>query len=208
MAARKKAAPAKKTPAKAKAPAKKRAPAKAKAAAPKKAAPAKKAPAKKAPAKKVITGKLRPGAIAPPFGLKDQSGRIVSLTDYAGRKLLVYFYPRADTPGCTVQSCSVRDHRKRLGKLGVDVVGISPDSPATQKRFDQKFTLGFPLLSDQDRLVARAWGAFGERTLYGRRYAGIVRSSFLVDESGRILAAWYGVKPDETVRHAKAALAK
>jgi peroxiredoxin Q/BCP len=130
----------------------------------------------------------------------------VRLSDFAGRRLLVYFYPKSDTPGCTAQSCSVRDHRAGLKKLGVDVVGISPDKPAAQARFDQKFGLGFPLLSDPDHAAAQAFGTWGEKSLYGRKYMGIVRSSFLVGADGRIERAWYGVKPADTVPEARAAL--
>jgi peroxiredoxin Q/BCP len=152
-------------------------------------------------------GKLRPGDPAPPFALLDQTGRTVRLEDHRGRKLLVYFYPRADTPGCTTQSCAVRDARRDLARLGVDVIGISPDPPEDQAAFDRKHGLGFPLLSDPDHAVAEAYGAWGERTLYGRKVVGIIRSSFLIDEEGRIERAWYRVKPEETVPAARAALA-
>ena len=150
---------------------------------------------------------LEPGEQAPGFELPDQSGRTVKLTDYRGRKLLVYFYPKADTPGCTAQSCAVRDAREDLSGLGVDVVGISPDKPGKQQRFDEKFGLGFPLLSDTDHAVAEAYGTWGERSMYGRTYMGIIRSSFLIDERGRVLQAWYKVKPGDTVPNAMTALA-
>jgi peroxiredoxin Q/BCP len=150
---------------------------------------------------------LRPGDPAPGFALPDQAGRSVKLADYRGRKLLVYFYPKADTPGCTAQSCAVRDAREDLSGLGVDVVGISPDKEGRQQRFDEKFGLGFPLLSDPDHAVAEAYGAWGERSMYGKTYMGIIRSSFLIDEHGRIARAWYKVKPGDTVPNALAALA-
>ena len=149
---------------------------------------------------------LSVGEPAPPFALSDQHGETVRLDDFRGRKLLVYFYPEADTPGCTTQSCDLRDHRQELGDLGVDVVGISPDEPASQLAFDEKFSLGFPLLADTDHAVADAWGTWGEKKLYGKVYMGIVRSSFLIDEEGRVEQAWYRVKPDRTVPEAKAAL--
>lgn len=210
MAAKKSAKKAVKKPAKkaAKKATTKAAPKKAaaKKAAPKKAAPKK--PAAKAKPAAAPAGKLGPGSAAPAFSLKDQSGKTVTLGGFAGRKLLVYFYPKADTPGCTVQSCSVRDHRQGLKGLGVDVVGISPDAPKAQAKFDEKFKLGFPLLADESHAVAEAFGAWGEKSMYGRKYMGIVRSSFLIDEKGKIVAAWYGVKPDETVPNAKAALGK
>ena len=106
---------------------------------------------------------LRSGDPAPPFSLLDQAGETVSLSDFAGRKLLVYFYPAADTPGCTTQSCAVRDARDDLSSLGVDVVGISPDVPEDQMKFDQKFGLGFPLLADTDHSVAERATASGAR---------------------------------------------
>jgi peroxiredoxin Q/BCP len=150
---------------------------------------------------------LATGDAAPPFALTDQHGEIVRLEDFRGRKLLVYFYPKADTPGCTTQSCDVRDHRQEFVDLGVDVVGISPDEPGAQLAFDRKFSLGFPLLADTDHAVADAWGTWGEKKLYGKAYMGVVRSSFLVDEDGRIEQAWYKVSPSKTVSNAQRALA-
>src|SRR5919206_3798738 len=142
-----------------------------------------------------MTVTLQPGDEAPAFSLLDQHGETVRLESFRGRKLLVYFYPEADTPGCTTQSCSLRDHRQDLGSLDVEVIGISPDDPDKQLAFDRKYSLGFPLLSDPDHSVAQAWGVWGPKKLYGREYEGIIRSSFLVDEDGRIERAWYKVKP-------------
>ena len=150
---------------------------------------------------------LQPGDTAPAFSLSDQHGNTVALGDFKGRKLLVYFYPEADTPGCTTQSCDLRDHRQEFAGLGVDVVGISPDEPSKQLAFDQKYSLGFPLLADTDHAVAEAWGTWGEKMYGGKTYLGIIRSSFLVDEEGRIQRAWYKVKPENTVPEAQAALA-
>ena len=150
---------------------------------------------------------LQPGDTAPAFSLSDQHGNTVALGDFKGRKLLVYFYPEADTPGCTTQSCDLRDHRQEFAGLGVDVVGISPDEPAKQLAFDEKYSLGFPLLADTDHAVADAWGTWGEKTYKGETYMGITRSSFLIDEDGRIEQAWYKVKPENTVPEAQAALA-
>ena len=149
---------------------------------------------------------LRPGDPAPAFTLKDQVGQDVSLGDFVGRRVLVYFYPQADTPGCTTQSCAVRDAREDLSGLGVDVVGISPDEPGEQSAFDEKFTLGFPLLSDPDHAVASAWGTWGEKSMYGKTYDGIIRSSFLVDGDGKIAHAWYKVSPKQTVPNVLRAL--
>jgi thioredoxin-dependent peroxiredoxin len=150
---------------------------------------------------------LQPGDPAPPFELLDQNGSAVRLEDYRGRKLLVYFYPEADTPGCTVQSCDLRDHRQDLAGIGTEVVGISPDLPDKQLAFDEKYKLGFPLLSDPDHATAEAWGAWGEKVRGGRTFVGLIRSSFLVDEQGRIAGAWSPVTPEATVPNALAALA-
>ena len=149
---------------------------------------------------------LEAGDKAPTFSLKDQDGRTVKLSDFKGRKLLVYFYPKADTPGCTTQSCAVRDALPDFATLKVDAVGISPDAPNRQKKFDDKHGLGFPLLSDTDHKVADAYGAWGEKLMYGKKYEGIIRSSFLVDEKGEIVGAWYNVSPPDTVPQAIAAL--
>jgi peroxiredoxin Q/BCP len=150
---------------------------------------------------------LRPDDAAPAFALLDQHGEIVSLDQYRGKQLLVYFYPEADTPGCTRQSCDLRDHRQDLAGLGLDVVGISPDAPPKQLAFDEKYHLGFPLLADEDHAVAEAYGTWVERERNGRTSMGILRSSFLIDEQGRIERAWYRVKPEDTVPNAVGALA-
>ncbi len=149
---------------------------------------------------------LAPGDPAPPFSLPDQTGRTVSLSDFAGRKVLIYFYPQADTPGCTTQSCAIRDAHEDFSELGVDVLGISPDQPDAQAAFDRKFSLGFPLLADPDHAVAEAYGTWGDKSLYGKRYQGIIRSSFLVGGTGRIEQAWYKVSPKNTVPFAIKAL--
>jgi peroxiredoxin Q/BCP len=149
---------------------------------------------------------LQIGATAPRFSLKDQSGRTVTLDDYKGRKLLLYFYPRADTPGCTKQACSIRDSDAQLRAKGVAALGISPDEPGDQAKFDKKYGLGFPLLSDPDHKVAEAYGAWGEKMSQGKKVVGIIRSSFLVDEQGKIAAVWYKVSPEDTVPNALAAV--
>jgi len=146
------------------------------------------------------------GDTAPAFELEDQEGNTIKLDDFRGRKLLLYFYPKADTSGCTKQACSIRDSWDELSGRGVAVLGISPDKPDKQKRFDQKYGLGFPLLSDPDHSVADAYGAWGEKSMYGKTYEGIIRSSFLIDEEGKIVQAWYKVKPADTVPNALGAL--
>ena len=140
---------------------------------------------------------LEVGDRAPAFTLVDQSGTKVKLTDFKGKQVVLYFYPKADTPGCTTQSCEVRDHRKDLAKLGAEVFGISPDTPAKQAKFDAKYKLGFPLLADEDHAVAEKYGAWGEKSMYGRKYMGIVRSAFVIDEKGKIAGAFYKVSPKE-----------
>jgi thioredoxin-dependent peroxiredoxin len=149
---------------------------------------------------------LRPGDEAPAFSLKDQHEQNVALSDFRGRKLLIYFYPEADTPGCTRQSCAVRDARQDPAGIGVDAVGISPDPPDAQSAFDEKFSLGFPLLSDPDHVVAEAYGAWDEDAVDADTRGDIIRSSFLIDEDGRVVEAWYRVAPEETVPEARRAL--
>lgn len=146
------------------------------------------------------------GDPAPPFSLADQEGNTVALSDFAGRKVLVYFYPKADTPGCTAQSCSVRDARADFAAAGVVTLGISPDVVKDQKAFDAKYDLGFPLLADTDHAVAEAYDVWRERSMYGKTYMGILRSSFLIGEDGRVIEAWYKVAPAETVGKALKAL--
>ncbi len=150
---------------------------------------------------------LKVGDRAPAFSLVDQNGRTVSLADFRGTRLLLYFYPKADTPGCTRQACSVRDSAELLQEAGAAVVGISPDRPDRQKEFDDKYDLRFPLLSDPDHKVAEAYGTWGKKSLYGKSYEGIIRSSFLIDEDGRLLQVTYGVKPEDTVPKAQEVLA-
>jgi peroxiredoxin Q/BCP len=142
---------------------------------------------------------LNPGDKAPAISLEDQDGATVKLSGFKGRKVLVYFYPKADTPGCTQQSCGLRDIASDIGDTAI--VGISPDLPAKQKKFDDKYGLGFPLLSDPDHAVAEAYGVWGEKKLYGRAYMGIVRSAFLIDEKGKVEQAWYKVSPKDTPKN-------
>jgi peroxiredoxin Q/BCP len=139
---------------------------------------------------------LTPNDKAPAFTLLDQDGQKVKLTDFKGRKVLVYFYPKADTPGCTTQSCALRDIAGDIGDTAI--IGISPDAPAKQKKFDDKYSLGFPLLADEDHAVAEAFEVWGEKKNYGRTYMGIIRSAFLVDEKGKVQEAWYKISPKDT----------
>ncbi len=143
--------------------------------------------------------KLKVGSRAPAFTLTDQRGKKVKLSDFKGKRVVVYFYPKADTPGCTTQSCSLSDAMPDLKRLKAKVIGISPDSPDKQKKFDEKYDLGFPLLADEDHAVASKWGVWGQKTLYGRKFMGIIRSAFVIDERGNVAEAFYKVSPKDTV---------
>lgn len=140
------------------------------------------------------THRLEPGDTAPAFTLPDAHGNTVSLSDYAGRKVVVYFYPAASTPGCTTQACDFRDNLAELNQAGIDVIGISPDAPAKLATFADAERLTFPLLSDPDKKVLTEWGAFGEKKLYGKTVTGVIRSTFLVGADGTIEVARYNVR--------------
>ncbi|WP_205873948.1 thioredoxin-dependent thiol peroxidase [Mycobacterium camsae] len=140
------------------------------------------------------TTRLAPGDKAPAFNLPDADGNIVKLSDYKGRRVVVYFYPAASTPGCTKQACDFRDSLAELNEAGIDVVGISPDKPEKLAKFRDAEGLTFPLLSDPERKVLTAYGAFGEKPMYGKTVTGVIRSTFVVDERGKIAVAQYNVK--------------
>jgi peroxiredoxin Q/BCP len=134
------------------------------------------------------------GDKAPGFSLPDADGNTVSLDDYRGRQVIVYFYPAASTPGCTKQACDFRDNLSELNDAGVEVIGVSPDKPAKLAKFRDAEELTFPLLSDPDKEVLTAWGAFGEKKMYGKTVTGVIRSTLLVDADGTIAAAQYNVR--------------
>jgi peroxiredoxin Q/BCP len=139
---------------------------------------------------------LSEGDKAPAIDLLDQGGSKVKLSGFKGRKVLVYFYPKADTPGCTTQACGLRDI---AGDIGDTVIlGISPDKPEKLKKFDDKYSLGFTLLSDPEHAVAEAYDVWAEKSMYGKKYMGIVRSAFLVDEKGKVAEAWPKISPKDT----------
>ena len=142
---------------------------------------------------------LAVGDAAPKFSLSDQHGNIVKLAQFKGQYVVVYFYPRADTPGCTTQSCAVRDAFPDLAKLNAAVLGVSPDTPAKQLKFDEKCGLGFPLLADEAHEMAEAFGVWAEKMNYGRKYMGIVRSAFVIDPKGKLAGVFYKVSPKDTV---------
>jgi thioredoxin-dependent peroxiredoxin len=138
--------------------------------------------------------RLAPGDTAPDFTLPDADGKDVSLSDFRGRRVVVYFYPAAMTPGCTTQACDFRDSLSSLAAAGIDVVGISPDKPEKLVKFRDRDSLTFPLLSDPSRSVLEAYGAYGEKTMYGKKVTGVIRSTFVVDGDGKIEQAQYNVK--------------
>jgi peroxiredoxin Q/BCP len=144
----------------------------------------------------MATNLLAVGDKAPAITLVDQHGDKRTLKEFGGRKVLVFFYPKADTPGCTTQACGLRDIADGVGDT--QIIGISPDTPDKQGRFDEKYDLGYPLLADVDHKVAEKWGVWGEKKLYGRAYMGIIRSAFLVGPTGRIEQAWYKISPKDT----------
>jgi len=147
---------------------------------------------------------LAPKDRAPAFSLADQHGTTVKLSEFKGRRVLVYFYPRADTPGCTTQACGLRDIAGRVGDTAI--VGVSPDKPAALAKFDAKYELGFTLLSDVDHAVAEAYGVWKEKKNYGKVYMGIERSAFLVDAAGKLEQVWYKISPKDTPVELLAAL--
>ena len=149
---------------------------------------------------------LKTGDKAPALSLLDQNSKKVALKDFANKKVLLYFYPKADTPGCTVQSCLLRDIRKDIGKTAI--IGVSPDEPAKQLKFDKKFDLGFTLLADTEHKVAKAYKVWKKKSMYGREYMGIERSAFLIDEKGKILHAWYKISPKDTPTNLLEAIGK
>ena len=141
-------------------------------------------------------GKFAAGDKAPAFSLPDQDGTKVSLKDFAGKQVVVYFYPRDDTPGCTKEACQFNDNLQAFAKAKVQVLGISGDSAEKHRKFREKYGLTFPLLTDADHTVGEAYGAWGEKTLYGKKSIGVIRSTFLVAADGTIVRPWYHVKAD------------
>jgi thioredoxin-dependent peroxiredoxin len=141
-----------------------------------------------------VSQRLEPGDTAPGFSLPDDTGKTVSLSDFAGSKVVVYFYPAAMTPGCTTQACDFSDNLDSLRAAGVSVVGISPDRPEKLAKFRANDSLTIPLLADTDKSVLQAYGAYGEKKMYGKTVEGVIRSTFVVDEDGKVERAMYNVK--------------
>ena len=139
---------------------------------------------------------LTPGTKAPAISLPDQHGNTVTLRTFPGRRVLIFFYPKANTPGCTQQACGLRDVAAQVGDTAI--IGISPDRPSAQAKFDDKYGLGYPLLADTEHAVAEAFGVWKEKSLYGKKYMGIERSAFLIGADGKIEQAWYKISPKDT----------
>jgi peroxiredoxin Q/BCP len=137
---------------------------------------------------------LSTGDAAPPFAAPDQSGTTRTLDDFRGRRLVLYFYPKDMTPGCTTEACDFRDNLARIASHGAQVVGISPDSVARHQRFTAKESLTFPLLADEDHAIAEAYGVWKEKSLYGRKFMGVERTTFIIDETGRIARVFERVR--------------
>ena len=148
---------------------------------------------------------LKASSKAPAITLLDQHGETVKLSGFLGQKVLIFFYPKASTPGCTTQACGLRDIADEIGNTAV--IGISPDLPPKLKRFDEQQSLGFTLLSDPEHLVAEKYGVWAEKKLYGKVYMGVVRSAFLIGESGKLEQVWYKISPKDTPKKLLEALA-
>jgi thioredoxin-dependent peroxiredoxin len=140
---------------------------------------------------------IEQGQKAPDFELPDQDGRIVKLSDFRGQPVVVYFYPKADTPGCTTQACGVRDHRADYAKVGSVVLGISPDPVTKVKKFHEKYDLDFALLADEDHAVAESYGVWSTKSMYGKSYKGNERTTFIIDSAGKVAEVLRKVKPAE-----------
>jgi peroxiredoxin Q/BCP len=154
---------------------------------------------------KEIELKLKEGDVAPKFSVATSGGGKISLADYQGQNVILYFYPKDDTPGCTKEACAFRDHFAEFKKKGAVVLGVSPDSVKSHDKFVDKFKLPFTLLSDEDKKIVEAYGVWGEKTFMGRKYQGVYRVTFLIGPDGRIKKIWPAVKPDE---HAEEVLAE
>ena len=144
-----------------------------------------------------LTQMIKEGSTAPAFKTTDASGETVNLKDYRGQKVVLYFYPKDDTPGCTKEACSFRDSFSKFKKQGIAVLGVSPDSEASHKKFAAKYKLPFTLLADKDRSISETYGVYGEKKFMGRTYMGVHRTTFLIDEKGKIKKVFEKVKPDE-----------
>lgn len=130
---------------------------------------------------------LKEGASAPDFSGKDQDGKRIRLSDYKGKKVILYFYPKDDTPGCTAEACNLRDNYESLLSKGFSIIGVSPDNEKSHTKFRTKYTLPFSLIADPETTIIKAYGAWGEKTMYGKTYMGVLRTTFVIDEKGKIM---------------------
>ena len=130
---------------------------------------------------------LKEGATAPDFSGKDQDGKTISLADYKGKKVILYFYPKDDTPGCTAEACNLRDNYESLLSKGFAIIGVSPDNEKSHAKFRTKYTLPFSLIADPDASIIKAYGAWGEKKMYGKSYMGVLRTTYVIDEKGKIM---------------------
>ncbi len=142
---------------------------------------------------------LTEGMLAPKFEGMDQNGNSIKLSNYTGKKVVLYFYPKDDTPGCTAEACSLRDNYKELLKKGFVVLGVSPDTEKSHKKFAEKYTLPFPLIADPEKKILTAYGAYGEKVMYGKKVTGVIRTTFIIDEKGKIEKV---IKKVDTKEHA------
>jgi thioredoxin-dependent peroxiredoxin len=154
-----------------------------------------------------VMSKLQAGDPAPDFEAGTDGGDTVKLSDFRGKRVILYFYPKDDTSGCTTQACSFRDNYPQIQEMNAVVLGVSPDGEESHQKFKSKYNLPFTLLVDEDHTIAEAYGVWGEKTNYGRKYMGIIRSHFVIDENGNIVDTHYQVKPDQSLPEALKALA-
>lgn len=150
--------------------------------------------------------KLEVGQMAPDFETLTDQGETVKLSDYQGQRVILYFYPKDDTPGCTIQACSFRDHYIELGEQNAVVLGVSPDGVESHQQFKVKFDLPFTLLVDEDHAICEAYDVWTEKSMYGKSYMGVLRSQFVIDETGKLTQVTYNIKPDQSVPDALAVL--
>lgn len=141
---------------------------------------------------------LQIGDPAPDFATVDENGAAIKLSDFRGKRVILYFYPKDDTPGCTTQACGFRDNYTVIQDKNAVVLGVSPDDSASHTKFKQKFSLPFPLLVDEDHAISEAYGVWGEKSMYGRTYMGVIRSHFVIDEAGKIVDAQYKISPQDS----------
>ena len=159
------------------------------------------------PGRIFVAEKLKPGEVAPNFTTTTDEGKTVKLSDYRGRRVVLYFYPKDDTPGCTTQACSFRDRYAEIEEKNAVVLGVSPNNARSHQKFKTKFNLPFTLLVDEDHAIAEAYGVWAEKSMYGKKYMGIIRSHFVIDEQGAIVDAKYNISPQGSTEEALKILA-